>query len=55
MWNDLRREFIDLDPYGTGFVSGEEFRDVVQELCVNLSNYELQQLCKKFDTRKDGR
>ncbi|XP_072038422.1 EF-hand calcium-binding domain-containing protein 6-like [Amphiura filiformis] len=55
LWNDLRKEFLELDPYGTGYVSAEEFRDVLQELCVNLTNYELQQLCKKFDTRKDGR
>ncbi|XP_071504578.1 EF-hand calcium-binding domain-containing protein 6-like [Diadema antillarum] len=55
MWDDLRKEFLRLDPYGTGFVSGEEFRDVLQELCVHLNMYELDMLSRKFDVNKDGR
>jgi Ca2+-binding EF-hand superfamily protein len=55
MWDDLRKEFLGLDVYGTGFVSKEEFRDVLQELCVHLSPYELDALCSKFEIKHDGR
>ena len=55
MWEDLHREFVAMDLYSTGFVSAEEFRDVLSELCVNLSNYELQMLTHKFDIKQDGR
>lgn len=55
MWEDLRKEFIAMDPYGTGFVQREEFRDLVTELCVHLSDYEVNMLCDKFEIKKDGR
>ncbi|XP_038061355.1 EF-hand calcium-binding domain-containing protein 6-like [Patiria miniata] len=55
MWDDLRKEFLGLDVYGTGFVSKEEFRDVLQELCVHLSAYELDALSSKFEINHDGR
>ena len=55
MWDDLRKEFLGLDVYGTGFVSKEEFRDVLQELCVHLNQYELQALCNRFEIKHDGR
>ncbi|XP_052263112.1 EF-hand calcium-binding domain-containing protein 6-like isoform X2 [Dreissena polymorpha] len=55
MWDDLRKEFVGMDPYGTGFVSQEEFREVCRELCVHLSEYELDQLIRKFDIKADGR
>ncbi|KAJ8318169.1 hypothetical protein KUTeg_003260 [Tegillarca granosa] len=55
MWEDLRKEFVGMDPYGTGFVSKEEFRDVLTELCVHLSDVEINLLCQKFELRNDGR
>ncbi|KAK3772027.1 hypothetical protein RRG08_008265 [Elysia crispata] len=55
LWDDLRREFVNMDPYNTGFVTKEEFREVLTELCVNLSNLELEQLISKFEVREDGR
>ncbi|GFN96862.1 EF-hand calcium-binding domain-containing protein 6 [Plakobranchus ocellatus] len=55
LWDDLRREFVNMDPYNTGFVTKEEFREVLTELCVNLSNLELEQLISKFEARDDGR
>ncbi|XP_077999318.1 EF-hand calcium-binding domain-containing protein 6-like [Glandiceps talaboti] len=55
MWDDLRREFLELDSYGTGYVSRTEFRDILQELCVQLNEYELEMLCRKFDSKRDGR
>ncbi|CAL1548413.1 unnamed protein product [Lymnaea stagnalis] len=55
LWDDLRLEFTNMDPYNTGHVTKEEFRDVLTELCVNLSNYELEQLICKFEVKNDGR
>ena len=55
MWDDIRREFLDMDPYATGFVSAEEFKDVLCDLCVHLSAYELETLAQKYDIKKDGR
>ena len=44
-----------MDPYGTGYVSKEEYKDVLTELCVHLSDYEINMLCEKFDIKNDGR
>ncbi|XP_044146300.1 EF-hand calcium-binding domain-containing protein 6-like isoform X1 [Bufo gargarizans] len=55
LWDDLRREFEDLDPYGTGFVSKEEFKDLLSELCIHLNDYEREMLSKKFESNGDGR
>ncbi len=55
MWDDLRREFVNMDPYNTGCVNKDEFKDVLGELCIHLSNWELEHLCERFDTKKDGR
>ncbi|XP_076452836.1 EF-hand calcium-binding domain-containing protein 6-like isoform X2 [Babylonia areolata] len=55
LWDDLRKEFQGMDPYNTGFVSREEFREVLIELCVNLSDTELEAILAKFDTRRDNR
>ena len=53
MWEDLRREFMEMDPYKTGAVSAEEFRNVLSELCVHLNNFELNMLTRKFMTSDD--
>ncbi|KAL8618778.1 hypothetical protein ACOMHN_000206 [Nucella lapillus] len=55
MWDELRKEFQGMDPYNTGFVSREEFREVLIELCVNLADTELETILTKFDTRHDNR
>ena len=55
MWEELRKEFVNMDPYDTKYVSKEEFKDVLTELCVHLSDYEINLLCGKFDMSKDGR
>ncbi|XP_029442190.1 EF-hand calcium-binding domain-containing protein 6-like [Rhinatrema bivittatum] len=54
-WDDLKREFEELDPYHTGFVSKEEFKDILTELCVHLNEYECEMLTKKFEVDEDGR
>ncbi|XP_056017223.1 EF-hand calcium-binding domain-containing protein 6-like isoform X8 [Ostrea edulis] len=55
MWEDLRKEFVEMDPYGTGYVSREEFKDVLTELCVHLSEFEINKLSDKFDMKRDAR
>ncbi|KAK0049048.1 EF-hand calcium-binding domain-containing protein 6 [Biomphalaria pfeifferi] len=55
LWDDLRLEFMNMDPYNTGHVTKEEFREVLTELCVNLSNLELEQIISKFQVKQDGR
>ncbi|KAL8601492.1 hypothetical protein ACOMHN_000434 [Nucella lapillus] len=53
LWDDLRKEFQGMDPYNTGCVSREEFRDVLIELCVNLSDVEIHSVTAKFGTSDD--
>ncbi|XP_035272825.1 EF-hand calcium-binding domain-containing protein 6 [Anguilla anguilla] len=52
---ELQNEFEDLDPYRTGFVSQDEFRDILTSLCVHLNQYECHVLAKKFDINHDAR
>ncbi|CDQ64203.1 unnamed protein product [Oncorhynchus mykiss] len=53
--DELRAEFEELDPYRTGFVSQEEFQEVLKGLCVHLDDYEWEMLARKFDINRDGR
>ncbi|XP_069487607.1 EF-hand calcium-binding domain-containing protein 6-like [Ambystoma mexicanum] len=52
---DLWKEFEELDPYRTGFVSKDEFNDILTELCVQLNEYECEMLGRKFEINRDGR
>ncbi|XP_051558211.1 EF-hand calcium-binding domain-containing protein 6 [Myxocyprinus asiaticus] len=53
--SDLWTEFSEIDFSGTGFVSSDEFKDILMSLCVNLSQYECDLLARKFDINQDGR
>ena len=55
MWEDLHREFTSVDQKGTGFVTAETFREILTELCIHLSDYELNMLTEKFQIHGDGR
>lgn len=55
MWDQLRQEFQELDPYNTGYIMPDEFRTVLSELCVHLTVHELESLVGKFDISHDGR
>ena len=56
MWDALRKEFYAKDPYGTGHISREEIRDVLSELCVQLTEAELTEITAKFSASSpDGR
>lgn len=52
---DLQMEFEEMDPYRTGFVSPEEFKEVLLTLCFRLNEYECDVLARKFDVNRDGR
>ncbi|XP_039398195.1 EF-hand calcium-binding domain-containing protein 6-like isoform X3 [Mauremys reevesii] len=54
LWDDLKKEFEELDPYHTGFVSKKEFKDILTELCVHLNEYECEMLGQKFESNGDG-
>ncbi|XP_036372520.1 EF-hand calcium-binding domain-containing protein 6 [Megalops cyprinoides] len=54
-FHELQSEFEGLDPYRTGFVSQEEFKDILMRLCVHLNQYECDVLQRKFDINHDGR
>lgn len=51
MWEDLRKEFVEMDFYGIGFIFREEFKDVLIEFCVYLSEFEINKLSDKFDLK----
>ncbi len=42
-----------MDPYNSGCVSTDEFKSVLGELCVHLSNYELNMVTRKFQMNDD--
>ncbi|TRY84935.1 hypothetical protein DNTS_004026 [Danionella cerebrum] len=52
--SELWTEFSEMDFSGTGFVSIDEFKEILLSLCVNLSEYECDVLAKKFDVNHDG-
>ncbi|XP_066517698.1 EF-hand calcium-binding domain-containing protein 6 isoform X2 [Hoplias malabaricus] len=52
---ELWAEFSSMDELGTGFVSHEEFKEVLTSLCVHLSQYECEVLANKFDMNHDNR
>ncbi|KAK6493124.1 hypothetical protein HHUSO_G2620 [Huso huso] len=43
-----------LDPYHTGFVSKEEFKDILTELCVQLNAYECDMLEIQFEKKMEA-
>ncbi|XP_064633647.1 EF-hand calcium-binding domain-containing protein 6-like isoform X2 [Lineus longissimus] len=55
LWDDLRQEFLGMDPHRTGFVEIDTFRDILIDLNIHLSDYELNKLSRQFDLKKDGR
>jgi len=54
-WDDLKSEFVLLDPYRTGFIQPEEFDDILQELCPAVNQQDLDMFRHKFQTKHDSR
>jgi len=50
----LNKHFHELDPSSSGFVSKEKFKNVLQSLCIHLTDFECDLLSSKFDVKKDG-
>ena len=53
--DELRGEFEEMDPYRKGFVSQEEFQEVLKGRCVHLDDNEWEMLARMFDINRDGR
>ncbi|CAF2140370.1 unnamed protein product [Rotaria magnacalcarata] len=54
-WNELRREFAELDPYRTGYVQSDEFDEILTELCPSVNQDDLDIFKFKFQTQNDSR
>jgi hypothetical protein len=54
-WNELRREFVELDPYRTGLVHGDEFDEIVGELCPAVNNDDLDNLKATLTSQSEPR
>jgi hypothetical protein len=54
-WDELRREFAELDPYRTGYVQSDEFDDILTELCPAVNQDDLDILKSRFQTQNDSR
>ncbi|CAF4816073.1 unnamed protein product [Rotaria sp. Silwood1] len=54
-WDQLRREFTQLDPYRTGYIQSEEFDDILTELCPQVNQEDLDIIKFKFQTKHDSR
>ncbi|CAF1342560.1 unnamed protein product [Rotaria magnacalcarata] len=54
-WDQLRKEFAQLDPYKTGFVQSDEFDEILTELCSSVNQDDLDMLKYRFETKHDSR
>ncbi|TNN11001.1 EF-hand calcium-binding domain-containing protein 6 [Schistosoma japonicum] len=55
MFDRLYNEFLEMDPKGTGYITPRQLTSVLRELCLQVSNREIDDLIKKFDIHKDGK
>ncbi|KAK4468532.1 hypothetical protein MN116_007541 [Schistosoma mekongi] len=55
MFDHLYNEFLEMDPKGTGYITPKQLTNVLSELCLHVSNREIDDLIKKFDIHKDGK
>ncbi|XP_067858335.1 EF-hand calcium-binding domain-containing protein 6-like [Heptranchias perlo] len=51
--DDLWTNFRELDQFNTGFVSKEEFKDILMDLCVALNDQTCEMITSKFDHGKN--
>ena len=55
MWEDLRKKFIKMDASLTGLIKKKMFTNVLSELCVHLTEKEVEAIAKKYEVKKDDR
>jgi len=53
-WDQLRREFTQLDPYRTGYIQSDEFNKILTEFCPAV-NQDVDMLKFRFQTQHDSR
>jgi len=51
----IKRSFHEIDPYHSGYVLRDEFKEVLLELCPELNEEELEMLCEKYENAFDTR
>ncbi|CAH8542331.1 unnamed protein product [Schistosoma turkestanicum] len=55
MFDRLYNEFIEMDPEGTGFITAKQLKDILIELCLQVSEREINDFIEKFDIHKNGK
>ena len=53
-WKEMRRVFRSVDPTGMGLVDSNEFRRVLRQFSVNLTEDEFFHLLSYYDKNMDG-
>jgi hypothetical protein len=51
----LKRNFNENDPYRTGYVLRDEYKELLLEFCPELNDEEFDILCEKYENPFDGR
>ena len=54
-FDNLKHSFEEIDPYKTDLLLRDEFEEILKELCPELNKQEMDFICSKYDTSKDGR
>jgi len=54
-FDQFQEKFISMDPYHTGFITAEEFSDILKETCDELEDADAEEICKAYDTNHDDR
>jgi hypothetical protein len=50
-YNNLRRSFLEIDPFFTDNVLREEFEETLLDLCPELNRQELDYICDKYGSQ----
>ncbi|CAF3437010.1 unnamed protein product, partial [Rotaria sp. Silwood2] len=53
-WDQLRKEFTQLDPYRTGYVQSDEFDDILTELCPQVNQEDIDMIKFRVQTKHDS-
>ena len=54
-FDQFQEKFISMDPYHTGFITAEEFSDILKDTCDELEDVDAEEICKAYDTNHDDR
>lgn len=54
-WKEMRKQFRNIDKDGTGKVAEIEFRQILRQFNINLSEDEFEQLISNYDCTSSGK